>query len=76
MDEQLDRSFQVCVVGDFNFPDIDWHSEKVLSGQTVDTQDSAREFLRFLNSKFRTSMLIGLQGIPIYWTCFVRTTLV
>ena len=52
MDEQLDRSFQVCVVGDFNFPDIDWHSEKVLSGQTVDSQDSAREFLRFLNSKF------------------------
>ena len=52
MQEQLDRSFQVCVVGDFNFPDIDWYTERVLSGQTVDSQDSAREFLRFLSSKF------------------------
>ena len=52
MEEKLDRSFQVCLVEDFNFLDIEWHTERVLSEQTVQSQDSAREFLRFLNSNF------------------------
>ena len=50
--EDLDGTFQVSVVGDFNFPDIDWQTERVLSGQTVQSQDSAHDFLRFLNSNF------------------------
>ena len=48
--EELNGSFQVCLVGDFNFPDIDWRSERVLSGQTVQSQCSALELLNFLTS--------------------------
>ena len=50
--EELGSSFQVCVVGDLNFPDIDWRTERVLSGQTVQSQRSALDFLSFLTSGF------------------------
>ena len=49
---ELDRSFQVCLVGDLNFPGIDWRTERVLSGQTVQSQGSAINFLKFLNTRF------------------------
>ena len=52
IENELDGSFQVCLVGDFNFPDVDWKTEKILRGQTVQSQESAREFLTFLNSHF------------------------
>ena len=52
IEEDLSRSFQVCLVGDINFPDIDWRTETVLSGQTVQCQRSALELLDFLNSRF------------------------
>ena len=52
IEEDLSRSFQVCLVGDMNFPDIDWRTERVLSGQTVQCQRSALELLDFLNSRF------------------------
>ena len=52
IEEELDRSFQVCLVGDLNFPNIDWKTEKVLSGQTVQSRHSALELLNFLNHKF------------------------
>ena len=48
--EELNGSFQVCIVGDFNFPDIDWRTERVLSGQTAQSQRSALELLQFLTS--------------------------
>ena len=50
--EELDSSFQVCLVGDLNFPGIDWKTEQVLSGQTVQSQNSALEFLNFLSTRF------------------------
>ena len=52
IEEELDRSFQVCLVGDLNFPNIDWRTERVLSGQSVQSQCSALDFLEFLDSKF------------------------
>ena len=48
----MDSSFQVCLVGDFNFPNIDWRTEQVLSGQTVQSQRSALELLNFLSTGF------------------------
>ena len=52
IEKELEGSFQICIVGDFNFPDIDWKTEKILRGQTTQSQESAREFLTFLNSHF------------------------
>ena len=52
MEEKLDRPFQVSLVEDFNFPDMQWHTERVLSGQSFQSQDSAHEFLRFFYSNF------------------------
>ena len=50
--EELTSSFQVCLVGDLNFPNIDWRTEQVLSGQTTQSQQSALKFLNFLTSGF------------------------
>ena len=50
--EELSSSFQVCLVGDLNFPNIDWRTEQVLSGQTIQSQHSALKFLNFLTSGF------------------------
>ena len=50
--EELSSSFQVCLVGDLNFPNIDWRTEQVLSGQTIQSQQSALKFLNFLTSGF------------------------
>ena len=64
IENELDRSFQVCLVGDFNFPDIDWKTEKILRTQTVQSQESAREFLTFLNSNFMNQCVDRLTRGP------------
>ena len=50
--DDLDSSFQVCMVGDFNLPSIDWRTEKTLGGRSVQSRESAQELLRFLNHNF------------------------
>ena len=50
--DELDSSFQVCMVGDFNLPCIDWRTEKILGGRSVQSRESAQELLRFLSNNF------------------------
>ena len=45
-------SCQVCLLGDFNFPFIDWTSGSVASGSGLQMQNSAKQFLELLSKLF------------------------
>ena len=44
-----DDSYEFCLAGDFNFPDIDWGSNSVLPGGTLEDQVSANLLLTFMS---------------------------
>ena len=52
--DEVDNSYSVVIVGDFNFPYIDWNSGKVNGGVPVDMQQSAENFLYLLSDLFMT----------------------
>ena len=46
-----DESYEICLAGDFNFPDIDWRSNTVLPGGTLDDQASANMLLKLMSDQ-------------------------
>ena len=48
--EGLDTDYQTVLLGDFNFPFIDWESGSVGRGVRIEMQQSADEFLNLLSS--------------------------
>lgn len=50
--ELNDDSYQICIVGDFNFPMINWDFHSVTPGYTSDTNLSAHAFLNFMAEHF------------------------
>ena len=52
--DEVDNSYSVVIVGDFNFSYIDWNSGKVNGGVPVYMQQSAENFLYLLSDLFMT----------------------
>lgn len=46
-----DDSFEMCLAGDFNFPIIDWLSNTLKPGGTLEEQSSANLLLRFMSNQ-------------------------
>ena len=52
-----DDSYEICISGDFNFPDIDWKNNTVLSGGTLEDQASANLLLSFMSDQLLSQFI-------------------
>ena len=46
-----DDSYEFCLAGDFNFPDVHWESQTILTGGTSEDQKSANMLLSFMSDQ-------------------------
>ena len=53
-----DDSFELCLTGDFNFPRIDWESNTLKPGGTLEEQASAKALLRFMSDNLFTQFIL------------------
>ena len=58
INEHSDDSSQILITGDLNFPYIDWETEELSSGVTVEQQQSALVFLKLLRSLLLTQCVL------------------
>ena len=47
LSDSLDSSYQIWIMGDFNFPNINWHTENIVSGLCTISNQCATIFLEF-----------------------------
>ena len=52
LEDYTDLNYQVVLLGDFNFPCIDWRLGSVMRNASVDVQQSAHDFLNLLADLF------------------------
>ena len=52
-----DDSYQHCVMGDFNFPNLDWKSGIVKPGDTIEENLSAERLLNFMSNQLMNQFI-------------------
>ena len=55
-----DDSYKMCFTGDFNFPGIDWESQTIQPGESLEDQASANLLLNFMS----TNLLCQYINVP------------
>ena len=67
-----DDSFQICIMGDFNFPSIDWQSCTVAPGGSSEISESASALLSFMSdhlmNQYVTSPTRGDNILDLFFT--------
>ena len=57
IDNLADSDYDFFITGDFNFPQIDWESLRILSGGTLESNFSAHSLLNFMSAHLLNQMV-------------------